>query len=107
MTFLHSFIAYQSSLQILHCLEHKGCGGETVLVDGFRAAYNLKNSNEDSFNRLCSTMIESEYIEERKHYVSLGPILKLNPLSKQLQQIRFVKIMFFNFSVLILHDINL
>jgi hypothetical protein len=36
-------------LQVFHCLHHNSEGGETLLVDGFRAAYDLKQTHPESF----------------------------------------------------------
>jgi alpha-ketoglutarate-dependent taurine dioxygenase len=76
-------------LQVFHCLHHDGEGGETVLVDGFRAAYDLKERHPESFKRLSTLPIEAEYLEAGKHYVNVDSILKLHPLTKKLQQIRY------------------
>jgi hypothetical protein len=75
-------------LQVFHCLHHDGDGGETLLVDGFRAAYDLKQTHPGSFKRLSTLPIEAEYIEAGMHYVNIDTTLKLHPLTKKLQQIR-------------------
>jgi hypothetical protein len=76
-------------LQVFHCLHHDGDGGETLLVDGFRAAYDLKQTHPGSFKRLSTLPIEAEYIEAGMHYVNIDTTLKLHPLTKKLQQIRY------------------
>jgi alpha-ketoglutarate-dependent taurine dioxygenase len=75
-------------LQVFHCLHHDGEGGETLLVDGFRAAYDLKQTHPKSFQRLSTLPIEAEYVEAGKHYTNVDSMLKLHPLTKKLQQIR-------------------
>jgi trimethyllysine dioxygenase len=75
-------------LQVFHCLHHDGEGGETLLVDGFRAAYDLKQTHPKSFQRLTTLPIEAEYLEAGKHYINVDSMLKLHPLTKKLQQIR-------------------
>jgi alpha-ketoglutarate-dependent taurine dioxygenase len=82
---LHSYFR----LQVFHCLHHDGEGGETLLVDGFRAAYKLKQTYPESFQRLSTLPIEAEYLEAGKHYFSIDSVLKLHPLTKKLQQIRY------------------
>ena len=59
-----------------------------MLVDGFRAAHDLKKSHPESYTRLTRLPIESEYIEPGHHYFSVDPVLKLHPITGQLQQIR-------------------
>ena len=76
-------------LQIFHCLHHDGEGGETLLVDGFRAAYELKQRHPESFQRLSTLPIEAEYLEPGKHYFTIDSVLKLHPLTKKMQQIRY------------------
>lgn len=75
-------------LQVFHCLHHDGEGGETLLVDGFRAACDLKETHPKSFQRLSALPIEAEYLETGKHYINVDSMLKLHPLTKKLQQIR-------------------
>nr|CAD7459984.1 unnamed protein product [Timema tahoe] len=76
-------------LQVFHCLHHDGEGGETLLVDGFRAAKDLLNLHPDSYKRLSSTPLEAEYFEPGKHYSNIGYVLNHHPITKELQQIRF------------------
>lgn len=77
-----------AGIQALHCLRHTGQGGETLLVDGFNVLSNLKTNNEPLFKRLCSTNVESEYIEDGRHHTYMAPIVKLNTFTQQPEQIR-------------------
>lgn len=77
-----------AGVQALHCLTHTGQGGETLLVDGFNILNDLKTSNEALFKRLCTTNVESEYIEDGRHHTYMAPIVKLNSLTQQPEQIR-------------------
>lgn len=77
-----------AGLQVLHCVNHTGDGGNTVLVDGFGAAENLRKTDPNAYAYLCSTSIPAEYIDEGRHHKNVAPILRLNPLNGQLQQIR-------------------
>lgn len=78
-----------SGLQVLHCIQHNGSGGETLLLDGFRAIEDLKAKNISAFERLATTSIPSEYIEEDKHHKYTAPIIQKNSVSGSLEQIRY------------------
>lgn len=75
-------------LQILHCLNHVGTGGENLFVDGFKALEILKTDSADIFNRLATTPIDAEYLEPGYHFFFNGPIIKINPVTNQIEQIR-------------------
>lgn len=77
-----------AGVQVLHCLSHTGKGGETLLVDGFNVLNDLKSTNEALFKRLCTTDVESEYIEDGRHHTYTAPIVKLNSLTQEPEQIR-------------------
>ncbi len=77
-----------AGIQVLHCLTHTGQGGETLLLDGFNVLNDLKTSNEALYKRLCETNVESEYIEDGRHHTYMAPIVKLNSLTQQPEQIR-------------------
>lgn len=79
---------YDKRLQVFHMLEHKGTGGETLLVDGFNAANNLKQKNPEAFEALCRIPIEAEYIDKGAHYSNVYTVITLHPLTKELLQIR-------------------
>ena len=51
----NSYFSDSSSLQILHCVEHNGEGGLSLLVDGLNAAYKLQREDPESFRILCET----------------------------------------------------
>lgn len=77
-----------AGIQALHCLIHTGEGGESLLVDGFNVLNDIKTNDEALFKRLCTTNVESEYIEDGRHHTHLAPIVKLNSLTQQPEQIR-------------------
>uniref|UniRef100_A0A182QT31 Trimethyllysine dioxygenase, mitochondrial n=1 Tax=Anopheles farauti TaxID=69004 RepID=A0A182QT31_9DIPT len=81
-----------AGLQVLHCIQFKGTGAETLLVDGFRAAERLRISDPEAFERLCEYPLEAQYIEEDKHHRYVAPVLKRHPVlrdSGAIEQIRF------------------
>ncbi|KAK6015307.1 taurine catabolism dioxygenase, TauD/TfdA family, partial [Ostertagia ostertagi] len=50
-------------IQVFHCLHAAEQGGDTVLVDGFECATQLRNQNPDAFKLLSERRIEHHYIE--------------------------------------------
>ncbi|VDO43010.1 unnamed protein product [Haemonchus placei] len=50
-------------IQVFHCLHAAEKGGDTVLVDGFQCATQLKNENPGAFKLLSERKIEHHYIE--------------------------------------------
>lgn len=77
-----------AGLQILHCINHVGTGGNSLLIDGFRAAENLQKNDPNAYKYLCNTNISAEYIEEGRHYKHIAPVIRLDPLNGRPEQIR-------------------
>ncbi|XP_075226237.1 trimethyllysine hydroxylase isoform X2 [Lycorma delicatula] len=77
-----------AGLQIFHLLEHDGTGGETLLVDGFRAVKDVEETNREFIDCLKSVSVESMYIEPNRYFTMMSPILHYHP-NNQLKQIRF------------------
>lgn len=77
-----------AGLQILHCISHAGSGGDSLLIDGFRAAEDLRKKDPNAYAYLCETNIPAAYIEEGRHYKYVAPIIKLNPSNARPEQIR-------------------
>ncbi|ESO92851.1 hypothetical protein LOTGIDRAFT_216511 [Lottia gigantea] len=86
-----SYFTNPAGVQFLHCLEHTGEGGSTLLVDGHNAAYQVLDESPEDFNILTETIVPHEYIDKKlkDHYYSTGTVLSLCPLTKKLQNIRF------------------
>ena len=81
-------------LQGFHLLHHHGEGGESLFVDGFNAAKRLLDEYPWAYQILSTQRISAHSIGDSKVYMkhtpSSGfPILNLDPLSKELYQIRF------------------
>lgn len=79
-----------AGLQVLHCIHHSGSGGESLLLDGFRAIADLKAKHPDAYDRLCRTHVPAEYIEPKQHHTHNAPIIRLNAITGQPEQIRYV-----------------
>ncbi|MCL4126442.1 UNVERIFIED_CONTAM: hypothetical protein GTU68_000898 [Idotea baltica] len=84
-----TYLTEACRIQNFHCLKMAEEGGETLLVDGFHIAEELRKSEPKSYDYLSSHAIPSEYMEEGKHYKSLDLVFKHHPVSKRLKQFRF------------------
>lgn len=68
------------TLQILYCLENSAEGGESIVVDGFRAAEKLRDQNPDGFALLAGYPARFEYkgsdgvcLRSRRPMIELSP----------------------------------
>lgn len=77
-----------AGLQVLHCVQHGGDGGDSLLVDGFRAVLALKERHPETYERLCTRNVPAEYVEEGQHHVYDAPIVRLSPNGRDLEQLR-------------------
>jgi gamma-butyrobetaine hydroxylase len=50
-------------LQLLHCLEAAGEGGESIVVDGFAVAERLRREQPETFDLLARTKVSFRYVE--------------------------------------------
>lgn len=77
------------SLQILYCLENSAEGGDSIVVDGFRAAHRLKEVNPTGFDLLAGYPARFEYKgTDGVHLQSRRPMIELSP-DGQMIAIRF------------------
>jgi len=68
------------TIQILYCLENSTSGGDSKVVDGFKAAILLKEKNEEYFHLLTKYCARFEYNEDEKtHLESRRPMIELSP----------------------------
>lgn len=65
-------------LQMLHCLHFDGSGGESILVDGFRVAEELRRSTPDAFALLTEVEVPARYLEPGVHLAARHPVLRLD-----------------------------
>ncbi|WP_170600266.1 2-trimethylaminoethylphosphonate dioxygenase [Ruegeria arenilitoris] len=68
------------TLQILYCLENSAEGGESIVVDGFRAAQRLRDENPEGFALLAGYPARFEYrgsdgvcLRARRPMIELSP----------------------------------
>ncbi|KAK2143774.1 hypothetical protein LSH36_814g02011 [Paralvinella palmiformis] len=88
-----TYFSEPAGIQVFHCIEHDGHGGETLLVDGFNAAQRLLRDDPEGFRMLCRHPIHHEYREKQAGQTyqlrSLAPVLATNPASGELVSIRY------------------
>lgn len=58
-------------------------------MDGFYAASKLKEKEPEAFDILCKVPVPAEYIDKGCHYTAVDSVLKVNPISGELIQIRY------------------
>uniref|UniRef100_A0A182SDK9 Trimethyllysine dioxygenase, mitochondrial n=1 Tax=Anopheles maculatus TaxID=74869 RepID=A0A182SDK9_9DIPT len=86
----NTYFSDAAGLQVLHCIQFNGSGGETLLVDGFRAVEQLRETDPEAYERLCEYPLEAEYMEEDKHHQFIAPVIRKHPvLAGSVEQIRF------------------
>ena len=68
------------TMQILYCLQNSTSGGDSKVVDGFKAAILLKDKNQEYFNLLTKYCARFEYNGDKKtHLESRRPMIELSP----------------------------
>ena len=68
------------TVQILYCIENSTSGGDSKVVDGFKAAILLKEKNQEYFNLLSKYCARFEYNgDEKTHLESRRPMIELSP----------------------------
>ena len=77
------------TLQVLACIENSADGGDSTVVDGFRAAERLEAEDPDAFDLLARHAARFDYSgDSGVRLRSRRPMIELGP-DGQLQQIRF------------------
>ncbi|HEX6507643.1 MAG TPA: TauD/TfdA family dioxygenase, partial [Chloroflexota bacterium] len=66
------------TLQVLHCLVSSASGGDNTLVDGFRAAAELRRLNPDQFDVLSGTTVRFRYADEDTDLSAEVPVISLD-----------------------------
>ncbi len=62
--------------QLLHCLEFKGDGGDSTLVDGFAIARRMESEHPDEFETLSTVMVPGQYIGDGSHLLATRPVFR-------------------------------
>jgi trimethyllysine dioxygenase len=63
-------------LQLFHCLRFSGTGGESILVDGFRIADELRARDPEAFATLSTVEVTGQYIGDGAHLIASRPVLR-------------------------------
>ncbi|MCU1365483.1 MAG: Trimethyllysine dioxygenase [Ilumatobacteraceae bacterium] len=63
-------------VQLLHCLEFVGTGGESTMVDAFAAAERLRSEHPDHYRTLSTVVVPGQYIGDGSHLIAARPILR-------------------------------
>ena len=66
------------TVQLLHCLESSTEGGDSILVDGFKAASILRDEDEENFLTLTSNWINYRFSDSKTDLRSRVPMIELN-----------------------------
>ncbi|XP_073822493.1 trimethyllysine hydroxylase [Musca autumnalis] len=85
----NTYFCDAAGLQALHCLQHiNGEGGENFFVDGLHCALELRRRNPKAFEILSRVHLPAEYIEEGQHHIHSAPMIRLDPVTKEIIQLR-------------------
>ncbi len=76
------------TVQLLHCLASAVAGGESGLLDGFRAAGLLRAADPAAFRTLASTAATFRYADAGAELTATKPIIGLDPQGR-IREIRF------------------
>lgn len=89
---LHTDTTYFSTpcrAMMIHITKRDGQGGQTILSDGFFALERLRQSKPEYFDILCNTKLICQYVGENRNIRAMGPVIKLNPDTNQVECLRF------------------
>jgi gamma-butyrobetaine dioxygenase len=67
------------TVQLLHCLANAASGGESGLLDGFRAAAQLRAEDPAAFEILTRTPVTFAYADETAELRANRPMIEVNP----------------------------
>lgn len=72
-------------LQMFHVIEFDGEGGESVLVDGFAIAEEIRREDPEAFRILSTVEVPARYLEEGVHLEARRPVFRLDAAGRLLQ----------------------
>ncbi|MCU1396536.1 MAG: Trimethyllysine dioxygenase [Ilumatobacteraceae bacterium] len=72
-------------VQLLHCLQFDGTGGESTMVDAFAAAERLRSEHPQHFATLATVAVPGQYIGDGSHLVAARPVLRLDRAGRLVQ----------------------
>lgn len=84
-----TYFSSSPGLQVFHCIHHDSSGGETLLVDGFYCAEQLRTQFPDYFEILTTKRLCQDYADPDLKNRSTEPTLKVDPVTKEMEWIRY------------------
>lgn len=63
-------------VQLLHCLQFDGTGGESTMVDAFAVAERLRSDHPEHYATLASVAVPGQYIGDGAHLIAARPVLR-------------------------------
>jgi len=75
-------------IQLLHCIENEVSGGFSTLVDGFKVATHLKESNPEYFEILTKVKVKFKFTDKDVILENIGELIELDE-KDNFKQIRF------------------
>ncbi|MFD5465448.1 phosphonate degradation HD-domain oxygenase [Kitasatospora sp. NPDC127059] len=76
------------TLQLLHCLENSATGGDSGLVDGFKAAALLRDESPEDFATLTRTPVPFVFRDRRTELRADRPLIDVDPRGR-IREVRF------------------
>lgn len=76
------------TLQLLHCLDNSAVGGDSGLVDGFRAAAQLRSEDPAAFAVLTRTLVPFVFRDRATELRADRPLIELDALGR-IREVRF------------------
>ncbi len=80
-----TYVQDAPGLQLFHCIEFEGEGGESLLIDGFRVAADLRAEDPEAYGVLSRVEVPGQYIEEGVHLRAARPILRHDSAGRLVQ----------------------
>lgn len=75
-------------LQLFACCERTGTGGESIMVDGFAAAEQLREADPAAFDLLTAVSVPAQYIDDDVHIRASRPAIILD-VNDAIRQVTF------------------
>jgi hypothetical protein len=80
-----TYVPDAPGLQMFCCLERDGSGGESILVDGLAAAYDLRATDPAAFATLTRVVVPGRYVEKGVHLRAERPAIRLDARGEVVQ----------------------
>lgn len=68
------------TIQLLHCLSSSAAGGNSILIDGFRAAEILRDESPEHFTTLVENWVNYRFSDDDAELNSRAPMIEVNDL---------------------------